>query len=614
MATEVTDSEVQSVTQTRKNKFSGQQKKEELEREVSVLRKMLDHEQKVNEFLEKVQNQKESSNLGIPNFLPPKIKELLTELAMVENEITRLESQISQLQSQTKKEKEISQLPTHGLPSLPSNNSKKSSKETKEKVGFETKALHFISKAIKGDYNLNDFSIISTDNKSINSNPNSNSNSKRFPDDGDHNHNHHKDKHFHFQLQDEVETFRTKAFKKSGFLKSPSPMRQPTPRRERNAADIPQDLPIPKPVSSATTTAATPQLMMTEEENIQKLTPNKLSENIMKCLIFIFVRLLRTSRAMEIEKSGPISRSTNFSLSFRAETGLNQKANLMLQKDSRQQDPYCIFDSDESVPRDIGPYKNLVRFTSCSMDPKCISSSSSVPLFQKLKILLNALQKVDLRHLTHQQKLAFWINMYNACIMHGFLQHGVPTNSNPEKLLALLNKATLNIGGITITAQGIEGCILRNPESSLLKEVLGQSDKDSTEAIVQERYGLEPPDPNVTFALCCGTHSSPAVKIYTGEGVISELEKSKLEYLQASIIVTTTKRIAIPELLLRHMNDFAEDLDSLIEWICQQLPTSGTLRKSMVDCFRGIIPSGCKLSTIVEKIPYDFEFQYLLPI
>lgn len=155
-------------------------------------------------------------------------------------------------------------------------------------------------------------------------------------------------------------------------------------QRERNVVtDMPHDLPIPKPVSAATNNTA--QLLMTEEDNIHKLTPNKLSENIMKCLVFIFVRLLRTSRAMELEKSGPISRSTNFSLSFRAETSLNQKTSLMLQKDSRQQDPYCIFDSDESVPRDIGPYKNLVRFTSNSMDPKCISSSSSVPLFQKLK-------------------------------------------------------------------------------------------------------------------------------------------------------------------------------------------------------------------------------------
>lgn len=153
------------------------------------------------------------------------MKELLAELAMVENEITRLESQISHLQSQTKKEKEISHLPTHGLPSLP----KKNSKELKEKVSFETKALHFISKAIKGDYNLNDFSIISTTSTDNNKSMNSNSHSKRFPDDN----NHYKEKHL--QFQDEVETFRTKAaFKKSGggggFLKSPSPMRQPTPR------------------------------------------------------------------------------------------------------------------------------------------------------------------------------------------------------------------------------------------------------------------------------------------------------------------------------------------------------------------------------------------------
>lgn len=103
------------------------------------------------------------------------------------------------------------------------------------------------------------------------------------------------------------------------------------------------------------------------------------------------------------------------------------------------------------------------------------------------------------------------------------------------------------------------------------------------------------------------------VKIYTAEGVAAELEKSKLEYLQASIIVTNTKKIALPELLLRNMRDFAQDLDSLLDWVCQQLPTSGSLRKSIVDCFRGI-HGGAKPSAIVEKIPYEFEFQYLLSV
>lgn len=103
------------------------------------------------------------------------------------------------------------------------------------------------------------------------------------------------------------------------------------------------------------------------------------------------------------------------------------------------------------------------------------------------------------------------------------------------------------------------------------------------------------------------------VRIYTPESVAAELEKSKLEYLQASIVVTRRKRIALPELLLlQKMHDFAQDTDSLVEWVCHQLPASGSLRKSLVDCFRNLIASGGKVSAIVDKIPYDFEFQYLL--
>lgn len=102
------------------------------------------------------------------------------------------------------------------------------------------------------------------------------------------------------------------------------------------------------------------------------------------------------------------------------------------------------------------------------------------------------------------------------------------------------------------------------------------------------------------------------VRIFTADGVTAELEKAKLDYLQASILATSTKKIAFPELLLRNMLDFAVDIDSLVEWVCNQLPTSGTLRKSMVECFRG--HGNVKASTIVEKIPYDYEFQYLLTI
>lgn len=591
----------------RKKKLSGQQKREDLEREVAMLRKMLDHQHKVHEIMERVHHRNDPhSSLSIPNFLPPKAKELFAELAMVEDEISRLETQISQLQKDLSHEKEINKEYKFGqshratpnnqraFSSVPSPKLNPSMLRASERVPFETKSLHFISKAIKGDSYLNDFSI---KEKSM-------GNLSAFSD--------HKENNFHHGEVGIQQLAHDKVVsRKSGLLKpvAASPLRDarlPSPRRQSNV-EASLD-PSPKPIAS-------PIQQQSEEESIQKWPPNKLAEGIMKCLIFIFVRLLRTSRAMELEKSGAISRSANFPLSsrsFRVDTSsnTNSKASNLLHKESRQQDPYGIFYSEESIPRDIGPYKNLVMFTARNLDPKCISNSSSIPLVQKLRILMTSLQIVDLRFLNHQQKLAFWINMYNACVMHGFLQYGVPSSS--EKLLTLMNKATLNIGGNIINAHTIEHFILRKPASSIFKEVYRKGDREDKEVIVRELYGLESSDPNVAFSLCCGTRSSPAVRIYTPDGVLAELEKSKLEYLQASIVVTSTKRIALPELLVQKMHDFAKDMDSLVEWVCHQLPTSGSLRKSMVDCFRSSITSGGRVSNIVDKIPYDFEFQYLL--
>ncbi|KAK8581447.1 hypothetical protein V6N13_144474 [Hibiscus sabdariffa] len=546
---------------------------------LSMLQKMPNQEEKMHDILTRLHHQELGSSISIPSFLPPKTKELLAELAMVEGEIARLETQISQLQLCLNQEKEITEETKskqwqprsltsylHGRPSSPIKQGGQG------KVVFETKALHFISKAIRGDYTLNGFSL----NERMDS---------RLLSDRKEN-----------QFQGEVK-FQERVPRKSSLLRAASPLRDPRPPSPNIRESVPEsnwDLP-PKSLSST----------LLSEENSQNWHPNKLSENIMKCFNFLFVRLLRTSRAMELEKSGPITRFMGTPLSSRSfwvESSLNPKSRVGSQKESRQQDPYGIFDMEESIPRDIGSYKNLVIFASSSMDPKCISRS--VPLLKKLRVLMGNLQKVDLRSLTYQQKLAFWINTYNACIMHGYLQYGVP--NTPEKFLTLMNKATLNVGGNTISAQAMEHYILRKPASSNMKE----ADKEGQEAIIRKLYGLQLMDPNVTFALSCGTRSSPAVRIYTADGVAAELEKSKLEYLQASIVVTNTKKVALPELLLQNMYDFSVDVNSLVQWVCQQLPTSGSLRKSMVDCFRS--HSSGKVYITVEKIPYDFEFQYLL--
>lgn len=127
------------------------------------------------------------------------MKELITELSIVEEEISRLEVQISHLQINLKEEQDETlrqattsssrrawqssesdnndYITSHQTPVLPkysnfpppspmvdqcmmkngNNNTKSSTSHHQENATFETKTLHFINKAIKGDYTTESF-------------------------------------------------------------------------------------------------------------------------------------------------------------------------------------------------------------------------------------------------------------------------------------------------------------------------------------------------------------------------------------------------------------------------------------------------------------------------
>jgi hypothetical protein len=44
--------------------------------------------------------------------------------------------------------------------------------------------------------------------------------------------------------------------------------------------------------------------------------------------------------------------------------------------------------------------------------------NETVNLVVCTRLMVEQLEKVDPRQMTHEQKLAFWINIYNALVMH----------------------------------------------------------------------------------------------------------------------------------------------------------------------------------------------------
>lgn len=101
------------------------------------------------------------------------------------------------------------------------------------------------------------------------------------------------------------------------------------------------------------------------------------------------------------------------------------------------------------------------------------------------------------------------------------------------------------------------------------------------------------------------------LRVYTAADVVNELERAKIEYLEASVNITSKKKIILPKLLHWHMRDFADDMESLVEWIYSQLPRSGSLKRMLKECLSR--DPRIPLVKMVELQPYRAEFRYLLP-
>lgn len=97
------------------------------------------------------------------------------------------------------------------------------------------------------------------------------------------------------------------------------------------------------------------------------------------------------------------------------------------------------------------------------------------------------------------------------------------------------------------------------------------------------------------------------MRVYTASQVENQLEAAKRDYLQASVGISLSK-FAIPKLLDWYLLDFAKDLDSLLDWICLQMPSD--LGKEAIKSLEN--GKSKPLSQFVQVMPYDFSFRYLL--
>lgn len=148
--------------------------------------------------------------------------------------------------------------------------------------------------------------------------------------------------------------------------------------------------------------------------------------------------------------------------------------------------------------------------------------SQSYARFKNLTRALRSCTKEDLGN--RAQQIAFWINLYNALILHGVIHYSV--SGSMLRDIGFFRRVAYDVGGMRFSADDIEHGVLRgNRRHPYLP--FPQFPKDDPRLMMS----IERPDPRIHFALVCGARSCPPISSYGGAELEQQLDKAAATFI-----------------------------------------------------------------------------------
>ncbi|CAN6481841.1 unnamed protein product [Victoria cruziana] len=184
--------------------------------------------------------------------------------------------------------------------------------------------------------------------------------------------------------------------------------------------------------------------------------------------------------------------------------------------------------------------------------------------FRRYVNLIEDLERVDMAVLSVDERLAFFLNTYNAMVIHALIRMGRPEGAMDRR--ALFHDFQYLIGGqpysLSAIKNGILRCNRRQPYS--LAKPFGGSDK-------RLQLALPKLNPLIHFGLCDGTRSSPRVRFFSAESIEADLRQATREFLCEGVQVDLEKRIVYLTKIIKWFGaDFGQDRAPL-DWILNYL-------------------------------------------
>ncbi|OEL26737.1 hypothetical protein BAE44_0012246 [Dichanthelium oligosanthes] len=165
--------------------------------------------------------------------------------------------------------------------------------------------------------------------------------------------------------------------------------------------------------------------------------------------------------------------------------------------------------------------------------------------FKRYIRTIEELQRVEIDGLSREEKLAFFINLYNMMAIHALVTCGHP--AGPLDRRKFFGDFKYVIGGCAYSLSAIQNGILRGNQRSPynIAKPFGQKDPRS-------KVSLPYHETLVHFALVCGTKSGPALRCYSPGDIDKELMEAARDFLRnGGLIVDPEAKIASASKILK---------------------------------------------------------------
>ncbi|XP_020212990.1 uncharacterized protein LOC109797380 [Cajanus cajan] len=186
--------------------------------------------------------------------------------------------------------------------------------------------------------------------------------------------------------------------------------------------------------------------------------------------------------------------------------------------------------------------------------------------FARYLRIVEELQRVEISDSSREEKLAFFINLYNMMAIHAIIILGHPDGALERR--KLFGEFKYVIGGSTYSLSAIQNGILRGNQRPPynLKKPFGAKDKRSAVA-------LPYPEPLIHFALVHGTRSGPALRCYSPGNIDEQLLDAARNFLRNGgvVIDLTAKAVNATKILKWYSIDFGKNEVEVIKHVSNYL-------------------------------------------